>query len=168
MPDETALEQLLARSFNQTLTPEEGQTLFSLQSMPQKININSNDIGSVSVMNKLISDNFQVGFEERQTLIGTKTFDPDPLAPAKLIKYLTLDPRHFIMLGIHRRFSRSMQLRGLGSVLDWRSHQGIRQSKLCYPLRIPPLVKERTLVRRTYIAVLVQYNEYINSEHFDK
>jgi hypothetical protein len=44
----------------QTLTPEEGQTLFSLQSMPQKIQINSNDIGSVSVMNKLIADNFQV------------------------------------------------------------------------------------------------------------
>jgi len=42
------------------LTPEEGQTLFSLQSMPQKIHINSSDIGSVSVMNKLISDNFQV------------------------------------------------------------------------------------------------------------
>ena len=40
-----------------------------------------------------------------------------------------------------------MQLGGLGSVLDWRSHQGIRQSKLCNPLRIPPLVKERTLVR---------------------
>ena len=46
---------------------------------------------------------------------------------------------------IYRRFSRSVQLGGLGSVLDWRSHQGIRQSKLCYPLRIPPLEKERTL-----------------------
>ena len=33
--------------------------------------------------------------------------------------------------GIYRRFSRSMQLGGLGSVLDWRSLQGIRQSKLC-------------------------------------
>ena len=36
---------------------------------------------------------------------------------------------------IYRRFSRSLQLGGLWSVLDWRSHQGIRQSKLCYQLR---------------------------------
>ena len=28
---------------------------------------------------------------------------------------------------IYRRFSRSVQLGGLGSVLDWRSHQGIRR-----------------------------------------
>jgi hypothetical protein len=28
--------------------------------MPQKIQINSNDIGSVSVINKLIAENFQV------------------------------------------------------------------------------------------------------------
>ena len=48
---------------------------------------------------------------------------------------------------IYRRFLRSMQLEGLGSVIDRRSHQGLRQSKLRYPLRIPPLVKERTLVR---------------------
>ena len=44
----------------------------------------------------------------------------------------------------------SRQLGGLRSVIDWRSHQGLRQSKLCYPLRILPLVKERTLVRRSY------------------
>ena len=50
----------IAIFFFQTMTPEDGQTLFSLQSMPQKIQINSNDIGSVSVMNKLIADNFQV------------------------------------------------------------------------------------------------------------
>ena len=46
-----------------------------------------------------------------------------------------------LFLGINRRFLRSMQLGGLGSVLDWRCNQGIRQSKLCYSLRIPPLVK---------------------------
>ena len=34
------------------------------------------------------------------------------------------------------------------TISEWRSHQGVKQSKLCYPLRIPPLVKERTLVRR--------------------
>ena len=58
---------------------------------------------------------------------------------------------------IYRRFSRSMQLGGLRSVLDRRSHQGIRQSKLCYPLRIPPLVKERTLVRRS-LTLFCIYN----------
>ena len=35
---------------------------------------------------------------------------------------------------IYRRFLRSMQLGGLGSVQDWRSHQGIRQSKLYWSL----------------------------------
>ena len=53
----------------------------------------------------------------------------------------------FGIVFIYRRFSRSVQLGGLRSVLDWRSHQGMRQSKLCYSLKIPPLVKERTLVR---------------------
>ena len=40
---------------------------------------------------------------------------------------------NYLLLGnkyIYRRFSRSMQLGGLGSVLDWRSLQGVRQSKL--------------------------------------
>ena len=41
-----------------------------------------------------------------------------------------------ILWCIHRRFSRSIQLGGLGSVLDWRSHQGIRQSKLCYMCKL--------------------------------
>ena len=50
---------------------------------------------------------------------------------------------------IYRQFSRSVQLGGLWSALDQRSHQGIRQSKLCYPIRITRLVKERTLVRRS-------------------
>ena len=31
-----------------------------------------------------------------------------------------------------------MQLGGLWSVLDWMSHQGIRQSKLCYIWGIYP------------------------------
>ena len=35
--------------------------------------------------------------------------------------------------------------RGTKSRIDWRSHQGARQSKLCYPQRIPPFVKESTL-----------------------
>ena len=56
VPESNALSNLLARSFNQKLTAEEGETLFSLQNMPGKIHIRSTDIGSVSVMNKLIKD----------------------------------------------------------------------------------------------------------------
>lgn len=56
VPEENALSNLLARSFNQTLTPEDGETLYSLQNMPQKIHIHTGDIGSMSVMNKLIAE----------------------------------------------------------------------------------------------------------------
>lgn len=59
LPDEGALEQLLARSLHQTLTAEEGEALYSLQSLPQKIHIHGGDIASVSVINKLIAgENF--------------------------------------------------------------------------------------------------------------
>ena len=58
VPESNALSKLLARSFNQKLTPEEGETLYSLQNLPEKIKINSNDIGSVSVMNRLISTEY--------------------------------------------------------------------------------------------------------------
>jgi RB1-inducible coiled-coil protein 1 len=55
VPESNALSNLLARSFNQKLTQEEGETLYSLQNLPGKIKIHSNDIGSVSIMNRLIS-----------------------------------------------------------------------------------------------------------------
>jgi RB1-inducible coiled-coil protein 1 len=55
VPESNALSNLLARSFNQKLTPEEGETLYSLQNLPGKITIHSNDIASVSVLNRLIS-----------------------------------------------------------------------------------------------------------------
>ena len=32
------------------------------------------------------------------------------------------------------------------SDLDWRSHPGVRQSKLCYPLRIPVFHAEVTVI----------------------
>ena len=57
LPEENALSNLLAKSFNQTLTQEDGETLFSLQNMPRKISLNTRDIGSVSVMNQLITGN---------------------------------------------------------------------------------------------------------------
>ena len=51
--------------------------------------------------------------------------------------------------------------RGTRSDIDWRYHQGVRQSKLCYPLRILQLVKERTLVRQSifYLAVLMKHHK---------
>ena len=55
VPESNALSNLLARSFNEKLTQEEGETLYSLQNLPGKIKIQSNDIASVSVMNRLIS-----------------------------------------------------------------------------------------------------------------
>merc|ERR1712096_2080 len=55
VPESNALSNLLARSLNRKLTPEEGETLYSLQNLPGKIKIHSNDIGSVSVMNRLIN-----------------------------------------------------------------------------------------------------------------
>ena len=55
LPEENALSNLLAKSFNQTLTQEDGETLFSLQNMPRKISLNTRDIGSMSVMNQLIT-----------------------------------------------------------------------------------------------------------------
>jgi hypothetical protein len=55
LPEENALSNLLAKSFNQTLTQEEGETLYSLQNMPRKISMTTRDIGSMSVMNQLIS-----------------------------------------------------------------------------------------------------------------
>ena len=58
VPESNALSKLLARSYNQKLTPEEGETLYSLQNLPEKIKINSNDIGSVSVMNRLINTEY--------------------------------------------------------------------------------------------------------------
>ena len=57
LPEENALCNLLAKSFNQTLTQEEGETLYSLQTMNRKINMNTRDIGSMSVMHQLISGN---------------------------------------------------------------------------------------------------------------
>ena len=51
--------------------------------------------------------------------------------------------------------------RGTGSALDLRSYQGVRQSKLCYPLRIPPLVKERILVRFTKGPLKVENKEHL-------
>ena len=49
--------------------------------------------------------------------------------------------------GIYRRLLRSRQLGGLEPGHRLGSHQGIRLGNLKYPLRIPPLVKERRLVR---------------------
>ena len=54
-----------------------------------------------------------------------------------------------------------MQLGGLGSVKGNRSHQGLGQSKLGYPLKIPPLVKERTLVRRSLTLFYFIYTAVI-------
>ena len=56
VPECNALSNLLARSFNEKLTVEEGETLYSLQNLPGKIKIQSNDIASVSIMNRLISE----------------------------------------------------------------------------------------------------------------
>ncbi len=56
LPGENALSHLLAKSFNQTMTQEDGEALFSLQALPKRLNMNTRDIGSMSVMNKLISD----------------------------------------------------------------------------------------------------------------
>ena len=54
LPEENALSHLLQKSFNQKLTEEDGETLFSLQNIPRKINLNTN-IGSMSVMHQLMS-----------------------------------------------------------------------------------------------------------------
>ena len=54
LPEENALSHLLQKSFNQKLTQEDGETLFSLQNIPRKINLNTN-IGSMSVMHQLMS-----------------------------------------------------------------------------------------------------------------
>ena len=54
LPEENALSHLLQKSFNQKLTAEDGETLFSLQNIPRKINLKT-DIGSMSVMHQLMS-----------------------------------------------------------------------------------------------------------------
>ena len=54
IPEEDAFANLLAKSMNQALTTEDGETLLSLHNMPKKIQINTGDIGSMSVMNQLI------------------------------------------------------------------------------------------------------------------
>lgn len=57
LPEEDAFATLLAKSINQTLTERDGETLFSLQNLPRKIRINScSDIGTMSVMNRLVVD----------------------------------------------------------------------------------------------------------------
>ena len=56
IPEEDAFANLLAKSMNQALTVEDGETLLSLHNMPKKIHINTGDIGSMSVMNQLIGD----------------------------------------------------------------------------------------------------------------
>ena len=66
---------------------------------------------------------------------------------------------------IKRWFSGNVQLGGLWSVPDWRSRQGIRQSKFCYLLRIPQLVKERTLVRRVHICILIRNRNIYDAPH---
>ena len=55
VPESNALSNLLARSFNQKLTQEEGEALNLLQNLPGKIKIQSNGIASVSIMNRLSS-----------------------------------------------------------------------------------------------------------------
>ena len=56
LPEENALSHLLAKSFNQSLTQEDGEALFSLQNMPRKISLNTRDIGSMSMMNQLLTE----------------------------------------------------------------------------------------------------------------
>ncbi len=55
LPEENALSNLLAKSINQSLTQEDGEALFSVQNMHRKISLNTRDIGSMSVMNQLIT-----------------------------------------------------------------------------------------------------------------
>ena len=56
IPNEDAFANLLAKSINQKLTREDDEALFNLQNMPQKIQISGkNDLGSMSVMHKLIA-----------------------------------------------------------------------------------------------------------------
>lgn len=61
VPESNALSNLLARSINQKLSKEDGETLNLLQNLPGKIKINSNnDIGSMSVMNRVMAE--QTGY----------------------------------------------------------------------------------------------------------
>ena len=53
MPDRTTLSSLLTRSFNTTLTPEEGTALHTLQTITSKIPLQGAGLTSVSVMNRI-------------------------------------------------------------------------------------------------------------------
>ena len=56
VPDRTTLSSLLTRSFNTTLTPEEGTALHSLQTITSKIPIQGTGMTSVSVMNRICGE----------------------------------------------------------------------------------------------------------------
>ena len=85
LPEENALSNLLAKSFNQSLTQQDGETLFSLQNMPRKISLNTRDIGSMSVMNQLISGvrkpKFKMGLSDTDE--SDESDDPNPALRAR-------------------------------------------------------------------------------------
>ena len=85
LPEENALSNLLAKSFNQSLTQQDGETLFSLQNMPRKISLNTRDIGSMSVMNQLISGvrkpKFKLGLSDTDE--SDESDDPNPALRAR-------------------------------------------------------------------------------------
>ena len=75
LPEENVLSNLLAKSFTQSLTQEDGEALFSLQNMPRKISLNTCDIGSMSVMNQLISGNIRKPSSARMSAISDSDSD---------------------------------------------------------------------------------------------
>ena len=68
MPDRTTLSSLLTRSFNTTLTPEEGTALHSLQTITSKIPLQGAGLTSVSVMNRICGGEGEKG--RRKTRLG--------------------------------------------------------------------------------------------------
>ena len=56
LPDGEAISKVLAKSINQKLTAEDDETLHFLHRIPSKINAAAENLGTASVMNKLVSD----------------------------------------------------------------------------------------------------------------